>query len=105
MPLQYTAECIFDSANRLQFRTASNTDAIMVTTEFYYPGWSAKVDGKIVDILEIDYSFRGIYLPAGEHTIEFSFFPVSLKISILLFIIALGEICLCIYRDKKQSNL
>jgi len=55
-------------------------NALLVLGEKYYKGWTAHVDGKKTDIVPVDRFLRGVYLPAGEHTVEFTFDPLPFKI-------------------------
>jgi uncharacterized membrane protein YfhO len=48
-----------------------------VLTDVQYPGWKATVDGKSADIERVDYLLRGVVVPAGTHTVEFSYEPAS----------------------------
>ena len=42
----------------------------------YYPhGWQATIDGKPAKFYPVDYLLRGMPIPAGKHTIKFSFEP------------------------------
>ncbi len=51
----------------------ANTDAsrLMVLTDVYYPSWKAFIDGKETKIFRVDFAFRGIIVPEGQHQIEF----------------------------------
>ncbi|MDA8216379.1 MAG: YfhO family protein [Dehalococcoidales bacterium] len=55
-------------------------DALLVTSEAYYPGWRAFVDGRETDILRADYYLRAVPMPAGSHELEFVFEPLSFKV-------------------------
>ena len=54
--------------------------ALLVLGEKYYKGWKATVDGKSVDIQRVNYILRGVYLPPGDHKVEFVFDPLPFKI-------------------------
>lgn len=60
--------------NRQTYRTRAVADGVAVLSEIYYPkGWSATMDGEPVEYFRADYVLRAIRVPAGEHTIVFSF--------------------------------
>jgi hypothetical protein len=55
---------------RLQIETSAPIPTVLVVSEIFYPGWTATIDGRHVEILVADYLLRGIALPAGQHGIE-----------------------------------
>jgi uncharacterized membrane protein YfhO len=67
-------------AERVVARTASRASSMMVLTDAYYPGWRAKVDGKPASIHQVDYLLRGVVVPAGRHTVELEYKPVSWRV-------------------------
>jgi len=52
----------------------------LVLSDTYYPGWRVKVNGAEGHIHRANLSFRAVYLPAGQHTVEFWFEPNSLRV-------------------------
>ena len=54
-----------------------SVDGFLVLTDTYADGWKALVDGKETEILRADYNFRAVYLPAGNHEVEFRYRPQS----------------------------
>ena len=73
-------------------------DGFLVLADVNYPGWSAFVDGARVPLLQADYAFRAVRVPAGNHTVEFRYEPYSLygglilSAAMLLILTALGII-------------
>lgn len=45
----------------------------LVLSEIYYPGWEARLDGKPVPVERVNYTLRGVEVPAGNHHLAFSF--------------------------------
>ena len=68
-------------ANRLVYETDSKSGGVVVFSEIYYPGWRSYIDGKEVPHGRADYILRAMNVPAGKHTIEFTFDPQSLHIT------------------------
>ena len=46
---------------------------VLVLSDAWYPGWRVTVDGAPATLLRADYALRGVAIPAGKHTIEFTF--------------------------------
>lgn len=60
------------SLNYLKYATDSPSEQLAVFSEIYYPsGWTAKIDGKEVEHIRVNYILRGLKIPAGKHTVEF----------------------------------
>ena len=57
--------------NSIQIRTQSSRQSFLVLTDSFYPGWKATVDGNPETIYLTDINFRGIFVPAGTHLVEF----------------------------------
>lgn len=93
-------DIIFETSyapNRLTYHSKTQADALAVFSEIYFPwGWKATVDGKEVPIVRADYVLRAINIPAGEHTIEMTFHPHSVSVTVTWAIIAIVLIYLLI---------
>jgi len=66
-----------ESATRMEVRTKSTRAGFLVTSDAYYPGWRASIDGRDVPLYRADYAIRGVLMPAGEHTVRFDYRPRS----------------------------
>ncbi|MBI3956049.1 YfhO family protein, partial [Candidatus Gottesmanbacteria bacterium] len=61
--------------NTILLKSNNTCDGYLVSSETYYPGWRATIDGKETPVFEGNIAFRTIFLPAGAHRIEFSYRP------------------------------
>jgi hypothetical protein len=68
------------SGNTIKVTASAPTNSLLVLGEKYYKWWYATVDGKRAEIYPVDHILRGVYLPAGNHTVEFVFDPLPFKI-------------------------
>jgi hypothetical protein len=66
----------------LQARLAS--PGLLVLADTWYPGWTARIDGRPAPILRADHAFRAVALPAGDHEVVFVYTPTWLVPGILL---------------------
>lgn len=94
--------------NYLKYTAKNSGDGLAVFSEVYYPkGWTATIDGKETEIKRVNFVLRALEVPAGEHTIEFTFEPKAYFIgnkvmwtgSILLIIVVLGALAYSIKRE------
>src|SRR4030095_9312569 len=65
------------SVNDVLVRVNQSAPGLLVLADTYYPGWTARVDGRPVPILRANYLFRGVAVPAGSHRVEFHYVPLS----------------------------
>ncbi len=63
--------------NRLTYEVNSAKGGVVVFSEIYYPGWTATVDGKEVELGRVNYILRALRMEAGTHQVELAFFPKS----------------------------
>jgi len=61
------------ASDRIILKTRSNSAGYLVLSEVFYPGWTAKVDGREGDILSGNYLFRVIPIEKGEHEVTLRF--------------------------------
>lgn len=60
--------------NYLRYEYRADAPALAVFSEIYCKeGWTARIDGREAPYFRADYLLRAMELPAGEHTVEWSF--------------------------------
>jgi hypothetical protein len=82
--LQVSAKIARYENARVTIRASLDAAGILVLADSFYPGWNAYVDGKREGILRANLFFRAVALPAGEHTVEFRYEPMSFKIGLVI---------------------
>ncbi|WP_298238322.1 YfhO family protein [uncultured Algibacter sp.] len=66
--------------NYLKYESNNSNNGFAVFSEVYYGnGWKSFINGKEVDHMRVNYTLRGMEIPAGNHTIEFRFDPDVVK--------------------------
>lgn len=102
--------------NTLTYHAHSAKGGLAVFSEIYFPwGWTATIDGKEVPIGRVNYVLRALQVPAGDHTIVFTFDPQEVhktetlaKTSVwLIMLLIAGALGWAIYsgvRRKKETN-
>jgi hypothetical protein len=90
---------------RVVLESETSSDAVLVLTDVYYPGWKCTIDEKQVDIFIANFLFRGINLPAGKHQIVFFYEPASFMWGLRFTgIAALGTLAALIYIRSKRGQ-
>ncbi|MDY8135538.1 YfhO family protein [Aquimarina sp. 2201CG5-10] len=106
-----TASISKTTPDHLAYNVYTTNPGFLVLSEVYYKnGWKAYIDDKPEPIYPVDYTLRGIKVPAGNHKVEFKFEPqvvktgssITLISSILLMILILGGV---FYQYKKTGSL
>lgn len=94
----------------IDYKFSAPIPQFAVFSEVYYPkGWNVFIDGTKADYVKTDYVLRGMYIPAGNHNIEFRFEPESYTTGRLTSIIANIFVALLIiatiifYATKKKK--
>ena len=78
--------------NSLLLRATTPTQGLLVLSEVAYPGWQAAVDGRPAPILKADTILRGIAIPAGQHLVKLSYWPISFAVGAAVSVITLGGV-------------
>ncbi len=65
---------------------------MLVRRETSMPSWSAKIDGHSASVHKVDRIFHGVAVPAGDHSVTFSFMPPGETFGLIAF--EVGIVCL-----------
>lgn len=92
--------------NHLEYTVSSGKGGVVVFSEIYYPGWTATIDGKEVEIGRVNYILRALNVSAGNHKVVFDFHPTSITITETIAYIAMAVLLLMIlfvgYKEWKR---
>ncbi|MCK5742058.1 MAG: YfhO family protein, partial [Chlorobi bacterium] len=97
-------ECLEYNANDFKYKVNAESDGILCFSEVWYPAWKAYIDGKPVDILHANYTFRAVAVPQGEHIVEMRYesdtYATGKWISIITLLLSLGGLVFLKIRKK-----
>ncbi|HKQ06025.1 MAG TPA: YfhO family protein [Blastocatellia bacterium] len=82
------ASIIEDQRNRVVIETANQTDAWLVLSDNFYPGWRAAIDGNPTEIFQANVTMRAVKVPAGRHVLSFVFAPRVFRASLVISLVA-----------------
>jgi hypothetical protein len=80
--------------NNLKYTAESKNGGVLVFSEVFYPGWTASVDGKTVEIGRVNYVLRAINLPPGKHEVVLDFHPQTVATTETVAYVAEGLLLL-----------
>ena len=95
------AEIIAHDATRWEIRTRSATPSLLVLAENAYPGWEVTIDGQAAESLTAYTSIRAVCVPAGDHTVVWTFIP---RLYILGGVVTIFAVILVVFAAAKQRR-
>jgi hypothetical protein len=63
------------SATRVRIETNNSAPGFLVLADAFYPGWTAMVNGKSVNVYRVAGALRGVAIPTGKSVVEFAYWP------------------------------
>ena len=73
---------------QVEITGTANRPSLVVLTDNWHPNWSALLNGAPISIVQVDGTFRGVWVPAGEFKIEMSYQPRTLPVAIVLSLLS-----------------
>lgn len=77
-------QIITSNVNEVILHTSNPCNAVLSTSDVYYPGWKAEIDGKGSELLKSNASFRAMFVPSGDHTVRLYYSPAIYYIAGLI---------------------
>ena len=77
-----------DDSDQQRFIISLDKNSLVVFSEVMFPGWKAFVDGQPADLMTSDHLLRTLFIPTGQHVVEFCFKPdwvLPLQIGLLVW--------------------
>lgn len=106
-PIRSTAQATIDryTAHHVAITARTPAPGILILSDVFYPGWQVTVDGQQAVLLQVNHALRGVYLPAGDHSVTFDFKPVVFYVGLgvtLLTVLAVLVTFLIIQRGYNK---
>lgn len=99
-----SAKILSYEPNTVVVKTDAVNKSFLVLTDSYDPGWQATIDGTVTKLFRTNYSFRGVYVPKGSHTVEFVYKPLSFTYGVITAIIGAGGLLALVYALSKTRK-
>ncbi len=78
------------TSDQITLATSTAEPRFLVLSEMYFPGWRAYLDGVEIPIYRANYLFRGVVVPAGQHTLVYAYRPTSVLVGAAISLLALA---------------
>ena len=75
--LSDTVEMVSYQPEKIRLAVQIEADAFLVLSDSYYPGWRATINEVEAKIYPVNGLFRGIQVPAGNHSVTFEYRPTT----------------------------
>jgi len=86
------------------WRVRTDREGWLVTTDAYYPGWTAELDGRPAPIRRANLAFRAVRVPPGEHVVRYRFRPRSVGIGAALGVLGAAATLILLAASRRASG-
>ncbi len=105
-PRQPFRPASYDASNpdRVVVQVQTRAPGLLVVTDTWMPGWTARVDGRPVPILRGDRAWRVVPLrEAGQHEVVLSYRPPGLALGGMISVTAIGAWLVLVVRGRRTG--
>jgi hypothetical protein len=78
------------------------TRCFLTTSDTYYGGWRAAIDGTATRLYLADYALRGVFVPAGEHRVVFEYRPWIVALGAAMTLLAALVLAAILLRERAR---
>lgn len=101
-------EVIADNEDYIKANVTIEEERFLVLNEYDDGSWEVYIDGEKAELQKVNYLFKAVYVPTGQHVVEFIYnrdvtIYLSIFSGVLLFIIMVAITGLQIYERKKRK--
>ncbi len=76
--------------NEVELAVEAPEGGWLVLADTWYPGWTAELDGRATESYPAYGVMRAVWVPAGQHTVNFSYRPTTVPIGLALTLVGLA---------------
>lgn len=76
--------------NRVTLRSDAACPGVLILSDSDDPGWSVHVDGDAAARLTVFHALRGVRVPAGQHTVVWTYSPPGFRLGVALAFVGLA---------------
>jgi uncharacterized membrane protein YfhO len=72
------------SSSSTTFQAQLTAPGLLVLSDIFYPGWNVYVDGELQPLYATNLTMRGVFLPEGNHKVEFRYEPQAFRMGVYI---------------------
>ena len=84
-----TIKLVRHEQSLVSFQTSTEQPQLFYLSDADDGNWRASIDGKNAPIIRANWAFRGVLVPAGNHSITFTYLPHSFRLGLSISIITI----------------
>jgi len=96
------AQVLEYTPNRMRFAVDAPAAGWLVVSEFWYPGWTATVNGAASEIALVNGALRAVAVPAGQATVTLEYWPASFTWGLIAAAVGLFLLAVIIWRLRSR---
>ena len=83
---------------------ASGDGYLVVADALQQPGWSARLDGHPVDLVDADHAMVAVHVPQGKHQVVLSYRPPGQRTGAGISVVAVGVVLSLVWWDLRRRR-
>lgn len=99
-----TAAVMLSTPQRMAINVTTTQAVDLILTDLAYPGWTATIDGQPAEWRTIDGMYRGVSVPAGEHRVEWTYAPRSVRLGAIISAVTALLLCVAMWRSRRRTT-
>lgn len=101
---EYNIDTIQDKNNKKEYMVTTSEEGIFIATDTFDTGWKVYVNGKKATLLNVDYTNRGVIVPAGENNIVFVYRPIGFTVGVIILAVFIVIACTWAFMKKRKDR-
>ncbi|MFH1765448.1 MAG: hypothetical protein ABIF09_14765, partial [Gemmatimonadota bacterium] len=102
-PVEGEVQWVEKSPNRLRLQVRSESPALLVLADNWYPAWKAVVRGEEAPVLRANHTLRAVPVPSGESEVVIFFDSGTLRGPFLMSLASLALVCGVLFIRPRRS--
>ncbi len=95
------AKIISLSSNMADVEVNAASVGLLIVNETWYPGWTAWLGERKLEVFPANYLQRAVVVPAGRHRVHFEFQPDNLTATLIISVLGLLAAILLLFMGKR----